>query len=327
MSTSISASDIAEITLDFGEREIYNDIRSECDVTEILTVRPDATPELFLTFKASAWAEPVYANSTTYITATADSDHSEIIWLDIVDYAFSPETQFGWSQSECEALDGEYRVIGSGPPMCLLPQSVVKSDISWRITSRGTNTCTIKVTNDSTYDVRGVWYVSYMALTPATRYLKLRSTDDTSIAKYGRRVMDLRWYVGQTPNQMQSIIDGYRDKHAEPVPFANVVLLGETDSLVSKILSLKIDNMVALELPQANICRYFIFNEDKFDEAYLAPDGTVFNNEFWVNSVSINHDVNGVLEGIFDLEGVRELEKIPYCKFDESKFDEAYLGP
>jgi len=185
-----NANQLRDFTLELSDREIYNDIRAECDITEILTVRPDATPELFLPFKADAWAEPVNAHSTLNITATADSAHTEIVWLNITEYSFAPETLLGWGQGACEQLGGEWR--DGNPSMCLLPQSIVSHYMEWKIIQRQATTCTIRITNDSDYPVRGVWYVSYLALTPETRYIKLRSINETSIEKYGRRAMDLK---------------------------------------------------------------------------------------------------------------------------------------
>lgn len=331
MTVIINSSDISDLTLDISEREIYNDIRSECDVTEILSVRPDSTPDLFKTFRATAHLV-LSAHSTTTIYAEADKDHSEIVWLDIVDYSFSGVTIPELTEAECLALDPDAmwwiaRVVYGHFPCCVISQGFLKSDIEWEITSRGTTTCSIEVTNNSNFDIRGSWDVGYMALTPETRYLKLRSTDGTSIKKYGRRVMDLRWYVGQTPNQMQSIIDGYRDKYSEPVPITKITLLGKTDSAVSTILSLKTDVKVALRFSELNIHDYFMLNVDKLDEDYLAPDDLSFNGEFWVNNVSISHDVNGVLEGIFDLENVRPCETYLYFELDVGKLDESYIAP
>jgi len=51
---TINANELRDFTLEISDREIYNDIRAKCDVTEILTVRPDATPDLLLAFKADA---------------------------------------------------------------------------------------------------------------------------------------------------------------------------------------------------------------------------------------------------------------------------------
>lgn len=304
MTTAIDDTEVVGFTLDYGEREIYNDIRTECDVTEILEVRPDATPELFETFTAQGdyWGIP--PGATMDITAYAASEHSEITWLQVVDFYSNPVTQFDFTQEECEGLGGTWRDPGMGAaPFCLLPSSLAPA--SYRIISRGTNSCTVRVTNESSiYDISVVFLVAYQALTPEKRYIKLRSVNETSIAKYGRRVMDLRWYVGQTPNQMQSIIDGKCDKYSEPYPVVNVVMLGKTDALVTKILGLKIDDKVTLTHTRLNI-----------------------DDDFWVSNVSGFHDVNGLLEGIFDLENVKPEEEYIYIQWDDTKWDEAVWAP
>jgi hypothetical protein len=296
MSTAIDDTEVVGFTLDFGEREIYNDIRTECDVTEILEVRPDATPDLFETFTAQGdyWGIP--PGSSMDITAYAADEHTEIVWLQVVDFYSNPVTQFDLTQEECEGLGGTWRApdwpVGV-EPFCILPSSL--GPASYRIISRGTNSCTVRVTNESSdFAISVLFRVSYQALTPEKRY----------IAKYGRRTMDLRWYVGQTPNQMQTIIDGKCDKYSEPYPVVNVTMRGKTDALVTKILGLKIDDKVALTHTRLNI-----------------------NDDFWVSNVSGSHDVNGLLEGIFDLENVKPEEEYTYFELDVSKLDEAYLAP
>jgi len=284
-----NANQLRDFNLEISDREIYNDIRAECDITEILTVRPDATPDLFSTFKAGAWAEPVPANSTLDIIATADSDHSEIVWLDIVSYSFRPSTILGWGQGACEQLGGRWR--DGDPTICVLPQSLVESDMDWRIVNRAATTCTIRVTNDSDYAVRGVWYVSYLALTPETRYIKLRSTNEASIRKYGRRAMDLVWPLGITPNTMQSLIDAYCTRYCEPVSMAAMTLEGETDTKIDQILNMRID-----------------------DKHEIIHAGLDMDQEFFVNSVNVmfNREGTGLLTGTFSLEEVRAIEETTF---------------
>jgi len=300
-----NANQLKDFTLEISDREIYNDIRAECDITEILTVRPDATPDLFIAFRAMACTtDPIPANSTLDIVAIANPDHSEIVWLDIISYSFGPETQFGWSQAACEALGGNYRVIGSGPPMCLLPQSVVEDDVEWDIIQREDTTCTIRITNDSAYDVRGLWYVSYLALTPETRYIKLRATNAASIAKYGRRVMDLPWPLGITPNTMQSLTDTKCERYCEPVCTASMTLEGETDAKITQILNMRID--------------------DKHEIIHPSLD---MDEEFFINNINggFNRDGTGVLTGTFGLEQVRAIEETTFFTLDVSQLDSAHV--
>jgi len=299
----LNANQLKDFTLEISDREIYNDIRAECDVTEILTVRPDATPELFLSFEASAWAEPIAKNSTLDIIATADEDHSEIVWLEITDYSFHPETIMGWGQGACEQLGGIWNAI-MGTTTCRLPQSTVEADMEWEIIKREDTTCTIRVTNNSDYDVRGVWKVAYLALTPETRYIKLRSINQTSIDKYGRRAMDLVWPLGITPNTMQSLIDNYCARYCEPVSLASMTLEGETDTKIGYILNMRID-----------------------DKHEIIHPGLSMDEEFFVNNigVSFNREGTGVLTGTFGLEQVRDMEKPTYFIIGTSLIGGAHI--
>jgi len=287
-----NANQLRDFTLEISDREIYNDIRSECDVTEILTVRPDATPELFLPFTASTPSQQIPANSEVDLIATADEDHSEIIWGSIVDYSFHPDTILGWSQAVCEQLGGTWRYSSSlGTSLCILPQSLVDQDVEFEIVSKDDTTCTIRVTNNSDYILRGKWYVSYMALTPETRYIKLRSINQDSIDKYGRRVMDLVWPLGITPNAMQSLIDNYCEHYCEPVSMAAMTLEGETDTKIDQILNMRID-----------------------DKHEIIHAGLDMDQEFFVNSVNVmfNREGTGLLTGTFSLEEVRAIEETTF---------------
>lgn len=286
----INANQLKAFTLEISDREIYNDIRAECDVTEILTVRPDATPDLFLPFTASTPSQQIEANSTVELTATADEDHSEIVWGTIVDYSFHPETILGWSQAVCEQLGGYWRYPSSlGTSLCSLPQGLVDQDVEFEIVHKGDTTCTIEVINNSDYLLRGKWYVSYIALSPETRYIKLRSTNAVSERKYGRRAMDLVWPLGITPNAMQSLIDNYCERYCEPVSLASMTLEGDTDAKITQILNMRID-----------------------DKHQIIHPGLDMDENFFVNNVSglFNREGSGILTGTFGLEQVRAMEDL-----------------
>jgi len=297
--------ELSSFTLEISDREIYNDIRAECDVTEILTVRPDATPDLFETFSAQTTSQAIPANSTVEVIATADEDHSEIVWLDIIDYSFHPETILGWGQGACEQLGGYWRWSSSlGTSLCTLPQSEVAGDVEWEIVSRDETTCTVEVINNSDYELRGVWRIAYLALTPETRYIKLRSIDEDSIAKYGRRVMDLPWSMGITPNTMQSLIDSYCEHHAEPACLASMTLEGSSDAKITQILAMDID-----------------------DEHRIIHAGLDMDDDFFVNNMSFlfNREGTGLLTGTFGLEQVRASEEVTFFTLDVSELDGAHV--
>ena len=299
------AYDLRDFTLEFSDREIYNDIRAECDITEILTVRPDATPELFLPFETSTKSQQIAANSEVDLVATADEDHSEIVWGNITDYSFQPDTILGWSQAACEQLAGYWRWSSSlGTSLCTLPQDLVDQDVEFEIVDKGDTTCTIRVTNNSDYILRGKWYISYIALTPETRYIKLRSINQDSIDKYGRRVMDLVWSMGITPNAMQSLIDNYCERYCEPVPFASMTLEGETDAKITQILNMRID-----------------------DKHQIIHPGLDMDEEFFVNNInpSFSREGSGVLIGTFELEQIRDMEDTIFFTLDVSQLDGTHV--
>jgi len=435
-----NANQLKDFTLEISDREIYNDIRAECDITEILTVRPDATPELFEEFTIgegyyglgvgqtsddwiyprgysdpdSKWDDEINAydnyietTATTVdtgsylelyppasingdkirlyargedagaaslnpnvtidiyfdegwtnifsgnitkntwvtktftkceveivrikwdggdggvkfflgelhfygpasttgnvvnITVTAPAGHTEIVWLNIVSYSASPVTVLGWGQGACEQLGGEWR--DGNPTICLLPSSLIQGKIEIEITKREARSCTIQVTNNSDYSI-GIWFdVAYLALTPETRYIKLRSINATSIEKYGRRAMDLKWSLGITPNAMQSLIDAYCTRYCEPICFASKTLEGETDAKITQILNMRID-----------------------DKHEIIHPGLAMDEEFFVNSINISfsREGTGILTGTFGLEQVRDIEKTTYFTLDVSQLDSAHV--
>ena len=302
---TINANQLRGFTLEISGREIYNDIRAKCDVTEILTVRPDATPDLFLPFTASTISQQIAANSTVEITASADEDHSEIVWGSIVDYSFHPDTILGWGQGACEELGGYWRwstLLGTS--LCSIPQSHVDQDVDFEIVDKGDTTCTIEVINNSDYVLRGKWYVSYIALTPETRYIKLRSTNTASIRKYGRRAMSLDWPLGITPVAMQSLTDNYCARYCEPVSMASMTLEGDTDAKITQILDMDID-----------------------DKHQIIHAGVAMDQEFFVNNVSggFDREGSGLLTGTFELEQVRTMEEATLFTLDVSELDGTHV--
>jgi hypothetical protein len=296
------ASDFQGFDLELSDREIYNDIRSNCDITEILTIRPDATPEFFDRYEASGWDYNIEPGEVREIIVNAKDGVSNVVWLNVEDISAHPITQFGWTKEECEALGGIWNIgpwgNPAGPSQCFLPSSLAPVHIE--VTDYSDYTCTVTVENLSEdYPISIFFHVAYLALSSEKRYLKLRSINEESIAKYGRRTMDLDWPLGMHPTMMQMMIDNYRDRYSEPVCFASLLIEGKDDYIISQILSLKID-----------------------DRVRIIHDGLEMDEEFFVNNLSISHDVSGLLEGAFQLEGVRDSERLSFFIWDTSLLDE-----
>jgi hypothetical protein len=85
---------------------------------------------------------------------------------------------------------------------------------------------------------------------------------------------------------MQEIIDLYLERYMEPVPFAQVKMIGKTAALQKQILGFDISDIFL-----------------------IVHAGLNLNTEFFINNINCRHDVSGCLEGSFDLEEVRDMEK------------------
>lgn len=296
--TTFNANRMQSFALEISDREIYNDIRAKCDITKILAIRPDATPEFFQEFEARGHFYNLDYGETTTVTVEADEDHSEIAWQELTRWTASIEVLFGWTTEQCEALGGHTRE-GSGGLMCFLPSSLVSIDCE--IINRQATSVTVQVENLCDYKIRGSVYVSYVALTSDLRFLKLRSVDETSMRKYGRRVMDLVWPLGQHPVTMQSMIDLYKGRYSEPVSMAEMTLEGINAANVAAILELRMDG------------------KHRFIHPRLEMD-----QEFFVNHITggLNREGTNLLSGSFSLEQVRAIEEPSIFTWDVSAWDD-----
>lgn len=297
--TTFNANRMQSFALEISDREIYNDIRSECDITAILDLRPDATPEFFEKFEGEGYFYGLEYGQTINVTVEAQDEHSEIAWLELTRWTAMIEVLFGWTGAQCEALGGYMRSAPIGPPMCFLPSSLVKLDC--RILSKSSTSVIVEVENLCDYTIRGTIYVSYTAVTSEQRFLKLRSVDETSARKYGRRVMDLRWPLGQHPVMMQSMIDLYKGRYSEPVSMAEMTLEGINAANVAAILELRMDG------------------KHRFIHPRLEMD-----QEFFVNHIAggLNREGTNLLSGTFSLEQVRTMEEPAIFTWDVSAWDD-----
>ena len=312
-----NASDLKNFTLDISDRQIYNDIRSETDVTEETEVQGDGTPEAYQEIevaKDGSIKVVVAANSTAYVTFTAEAGHTEVTWLS-TEVSWATRTkEYGLSEADCEAEDGTwYEPYSSFPSACFFPD--IAGTIEIKFTIRGKTTATAKVTNPYNYEIRAKPRAIYrhlvqeaiagpVTIETETRTLTVRSTDETSIAKYGRRVMNLVWPMGQTQEQTQSLIDAYKDRYSEPVCFASMTLEGSTDAKITQILGIDID-----------------------DKHQFIHPGLDMDEEFFINnlSVTLNREGTGILTGTFGLEQVRTMEELTYFIINTSLIGSAHV--
>lgn len=291
---NIHAQDIQEFTVDLSEREIYNDIRAECDLVDILELHPDATPEFMEEYTMDVTHDIPPDSQQLYIFR-APAEHAAPYFLGAeITYVHSDTT-------------GSVAGIIMGDPNFNSTRSEMWVYVSnrWGTPARpDEHTFTVTVTGH------------YTALDPGERYVRLRSVDETSVLKYGRRVMNLVWPMGQHPTYMQRIIDRYLERHSEPVCVANMLLVGKSDEIAQNILELDINDRVTITHPVLNIPR-----EEEGDYEYEG-----FETEWFVNSIDCVHSVGGVLEGYFDLEQVRIMERYPDSHEPVDRYEYEYEG-
>jgi len=264
---------MAEIIYELDDREIYNDIRSEIDVTDTQII-VDTGAE-YDTYNVGKYIS-LSGNETKSVTLYSREGDRSVTWVSAQAYGY-----FG--------LDSELKdqIFGA------------------TITSSTSTSVTIEVTNPfSTYcpDVH-VWATYSYLVSPETtheesliRTLQVRGIDNNSIAKYGRRVMNLTWPLGQTEAQMQSFVDKYCDRYSEPVARVTMTLLGDT--LITQILTRKISEKITVVNTRLGL-----------------------NTNFYINAIDISHDASGLLEAKYTLEAARILEGVGFFILDTSALD------
>lgn len=302
--TILLASEFQDLSLDLSEREIYNDIRANCDITEILTLRPDATPEFFDKYHASEIVRGIPPYTTQYVTLYPAEGRFKVVWQDISNLGGRP-MELGWSEDDCLALGGRYYppIGDTSRSVCYLPATLAEYSVT--IYQRAETYCTVRITNDCAFSIN-VWFdVDYLALSSDKRYQKQRAVNEASIPKYGRRTMDLDWPLGMHPTTMQQIIDNYCARHCEPISVIGLTVKGKDDERIAKILALAMDDRVRIVHELLGI-----------------------NEQFFVTNIAISHDVNGLLEGSYQLEQVRDSERLLLFTLDLSLLDgEEVLAP
>ena len=315
--STFNATDLKSFTLDISDRAIYNDIRSEVDITEDTEVTGDGTPEEHAENEVGRDGNikvVLAANSSENVTFTAELGHTDVTWLETY-IAFASRTkEYGWSEAACLAASGTWYAPGDTyPSCCYFPE--IPETIGVQSMIRTKTTWTVRLTNPHNYEVRATPRAIYSYLVQEaiagvvtihteTRTLRVRATNAASIRKYGRRVMDLVWPLGITEVTMQSIVDSYCERYCEPVCFGATTLEGSTDARITSILDMDID-----------------------DKHQIIHPGLSMDQEFFVNSVNVmfNREGSGLLTGTFSLEEVRAMEETTLFTLDVSQLDGAHV--
>ena len=316
--TTFNANRMQRFSLQIGDREIYNDIRSQVDITEDTEVTGDGTPAEYSEIEVQPYlyrSVLVEAYGTFDVTFNVEEGHTSITWLKVTLRSTHRPNENGLSESQCTSEGGTawYPPAGAQPSTCIFP--VISGQVSISFLSRGKTSAIARITNPLSYEISTDPFAVYRYLAQEAiagyttiqtemRTLMVRAVNEESIAKYGRRVMDLVWPLGRQKAVMQSMVDTYCARYSEPVCMALMTLEGITDENTSAILELRIDGK-----------HQFIHPRLEMDE------------EFFVNNVYISYsrEGRGILTGTFDLEQVRDMEKLTLFTLDVSELDGAHV--
>lgn len=244
---------MAELRYELDEREIYNDIRSDIGVlqTEVII---DADPTY-------AWyhitvERRVPAGWTYFYTFPRRHDSAsdwEIVehsaWYSDVDANHLP--YFDYSISALKDI------------------FVVRDGSNW------TQAKYVDIENTGSQTMYLSVHVKYKYLategasheeTKAVR-LNVRATDSTSIAKYGRRVMNLVWQEGTSAADMQTLVDYYLARHKDPYGRVTARLIGKIDAMRTQIFTREISDLITV------VCDNLGLNADHYIDSIAITDG------------------------------------------------------
>lgn len=274
----------ARIRYELGEREIYNDIRSDIGILKTQTV-VDADP----TYEWKWWqrlqkTEP----SGVYVKLFKASVTSPIVWE-------------VYAHSGTEVTSVYPAGIAVGPYYDYAINLVTSSDL---------RVATVKIENTGTKHANIRYSVRYKYLATeritheefASDVLTVRATDETSIGKYGRRVMNLTWTEGTDETVMQSLVDHYLLRYKEPVARVKALVKGTTDTLRTQIYTREFSDLLTV------IC----------DELGL-------NADFYLDTISLRDSLVGIPECTWGLEQIRSYEESTLFVLDTSELDGLHI--
>jgi hypothetical protein len=284
------------ITLEFDDREIYNDIRSQIDITATTVVTD--SPEQYANKDAFDMKEGIVppSGSTTITLHPSAGDIAET-----------------WISQSAEG----YHILGVWNPNADPPElawgnqagiwHVEVFSLQVTVNSSSSDFIDLTLTNTTSYEIAGVAataiyrYLSMDAATheeTGTKTLTVRELDETSKKLFGRRVMNLVWPLGQTQEQTVSLAQAYKARLKDPVPRLSMTVQGKTDDLITQIFTRKISDLIT------------VINTD-----------LGLNADCYINAINIYHDPFGLLTAEWTLEIQRTMESVVIFKISTASYN------
>lgn len=287
------------LTVEYDDREVYNDIRSEIDLTVTdVVLDADAVYGQDVAITGAKQVIGVGSSITATITVYATDRLPVIEWLD-----YSAVGYYTTGVYSGGAVPAGYFVINIGGTSYLALEVVMQVGLS----SSDNKSINLSLTNVSgqtlaEYTARATY--KYLASDVVTheetgiRTITIRETDDASILAYGRRVLNLTWPLGQTENQTLALAQAYLARYKDPVPRLRMTVYGKTDALIEQIFTRKISDLITVQNTTLGL-----------------------NADFYINNINLYHDPYGLPIAEWTLEYQRTIEAATLFTIDTSEID------
>ena len=230
------------LILKLSEREIYNDIRAQIDVS-LTTVVPDG--------------EAVYDNGFVYyfigslvswyppVETDLGASETRSVTLSLSDWPLRYTKAYGKTELTWTSATG--LAFDAASNMTPLPVSITAYDadsITFEVTNPNSSVAQADCMITLNYSCLALGATFHSENNTST--LSVLTSNPDSIQKYGRRVMDLVWPQGQTQADTIALAEAYASKYSEPVPTATYTIQGKNAELVEQIFMRRISDLITI---------------------------------------------------------------------------------
>jgi len=212
---------MSKIVYDLSDREIYNDIRGEIGLLKTETVIDDDVDYSWRFWKRTgSLPSPGYTMFRYFTAYLQEPIRWELINVTAQDSNRVP--YFDYQATLIDTNDDKTKGV--------------------EIKNTGTSAGIIS------YTVRYKFLSSEAVTHEETSWetLTVRSFDGTSIKRYGRRVMPLKWPQGATKEQMQMVADAALEHYKDPYPVLHIRLRGDAAAKATQILTREISDVITV---------------------------------------------------------------------------------
>jgi len=268
---------MVDLRYELDDREIYNDVRSEIG---ILTTETMVDADATYSWKVYARRMEIPATSQPYTRMFSTNLSNPISWK-IGDRDAKDEDGKSYYDYDIKLLstdDSRVRAV--------------------EITNTGSFTMHIYFEVKVKYKTSDT--ITHEESVAST--LSVRDTSSSSITKYGRRVMNLTWTEGTSERDMQSLVEHYITRYAEPVARLICVIKGSSDALRTQIITREISDLLTVNCTELGL-----------------------SADCFINSISISDDPAGIPSCTWELEIQRTYELLTLFKLGISKLGGAHV--